>query len=53
MEDKCKNIGNVNRFGVLKVFTCLDLPAQYIHKPVGEWMCTVCARNLLSGSEDF
>lgn len=53
MEEKCKQIGNMNRFSRKKVFTCLELPIAYIHKPVGEWMCRVCARNLLSGSEDF
>ena len=53
MEEKCKQIGNMNRFGHKKVFTCLELPIVYIHKPIGEWMCTVCAKNLLSGSEDF
>ncbi len=53
MEEKCKQIGELSRINEIKSFTCLELPIRYIHKPVGEWMCTVCAKNLLSGSEDF
>ena len=53
LPEKCKQIGELSRINEIKSFTCLELPVKYIHKPVGEWMCTVCAKNLLSGSEDF
>lgn len=53
MEEKCKHIGRENKFGMIKVFTCLELPIVFIRKPVGEWMCKVCAKHLLDGTEDF
>ena len=46
--EKCKQIGELSRINEIKSFTCLELPIRYIHKPVGEWMCTVCAKNLLA-----
>ena len=53
MYGDCKLIGKKNRFGVVKTFTCLELPIVFIHKPIGEWMCKACASNLLVGSEDL
>ena len=43
----CERIGKFNRFGNKQIFTCLVLPIVYIHKPIGEWMCSACAWNLL------
>ena len=44
---ECELIGTKNRFDSVKVFTCLELPVKFIHKSIGEWMCTNCAFELL------
>ena len=31
-----------------KIYTCLDLPARYITKPIKYWVCRNCARKLLN-----
>lgn len=46
----CHRIGDKNRYGKIKEFTCLALPPGFIHKPVGEWMCVNCAIQLLDWS---
>lgn len=51
-EKKCERIGKLNRFNNEQIFTCLELPIVYIHKPIGEWMCKSCANNLALNEED-
>ena len=46
---KCELIGTENRFGVTKDYTCTRLPIKFIIKPIGEWMCSNCAFNILKG----
>ncbi len=47
MSSTCELIGDKNKFGDTKEYSCTMLPVRHMDKPIGEWMCTICAFNLL------